>query len=55
MSSLNIEITQKGNVKVRQGFKTLRGLITWLKKTNKRYLKKGIGDLDYTIRLPLKP
>jgi hypothetical protein len=50
----NIEITPQGRVVKRVGFKTLRGFITWVKKTNKRCRKDNWGGL-YTFELPMKP
>ena len=50
----NIEITPKGYMIKREGYKTLRGFVTWLKKTNARYRKYGWSG-DFTFRLPMKP
>ena len=41
----NIEITLKGNLIKHEGYKTLRGFVSWLKKTNVRYRKIGLSEL----------
>lgn len=51
---LNIVIGTRGEMKKREGYKTLRGLITWLKKTNGKCRKHGWSG-DFTFRLPMKP
>lgn len=54
MSSLrNIDVTPKGELRPRKGYKTFAGMVRELWHINKRYTKFGIVG-DFNVRLPLK-
>jgi len=54
IETLNINFLKSGAVIKRKGWKTFEGMVYQLKLINKRLLKQGQGELDFTVRLPLK-